>query len=347
MHIPDGFINPSIAMAMFVLSFVFLVWSWRKVQAAYSKSSTAVLAISSAFVFAAQMINYPIALGTSGHLVGGTFLAVLLGPYAGMLSMTIVLLMQALFFADGGLIAFGANVFNMAVIGALSFFVVRFLTRNSKGNGRFASSVFIASWLSVVLGALACALEIGFSSVFAGSGGVLVIVPSMLFWHTIIGIGEGAITGFIDCASTFQSLRLRRFPAHEADGETMRKKLLALILIIIFLSVFIPFASTSPGGLEKVAKTIGIEENTPVWRGLMFDYSLEAVRNPYVSTLIAGILGDLSCLIGFSGSRRSPNKEEQFFQRKQNLRKACSGVNALRHFSLSYWLFNKSCILPI
>jgi cobalt/nickel transport system permease protein len=194
MHIPDGFLNPSIAIVMFTVSIAFLAWSWKKVRATYSRSFTAVLGISSAFIFAAQMINYPIALGTSGHLVGGTFLAILLGPFAGMLSMTIVLLMQALFFADGGLMAFGANVFNMAVIGALSFYAVKLLNRNSTNPKRFASSIFVAAWLSVVVGALACAIEIGFSSVFTNAGGIMVTIPAMLFWHVIIGIGEGAIT---------------------------------------------------------------------------------------------------------------------------------------------------------
>ena len=192
MHIPDGLIidNPVVAVVMWIVSVGFLVWSWRKAKAAYSRSITALLAISSAFVFVAQMINFPIAFGTSGHLVGGTFLAVLLGPYAAMLSMTIVLLMQALFFADGGILAFGANVFNMAVVGGLSFFLIRLLTRNSHSNGRFVSSVFVASWVSVVLGAFVCALEI--SPAFAG--GVLVTVPSMLLFHALIGLGEGAIT---------------------------------------------------------------------------------------------------------------------------------------------------------
>ncbi len=179
---------------MFAVSIVILAWSWKKVQATYSRSFTAVLAISSAFVFAAQMINFPIAFGTSGHLVGGTFLAMLLGPYAAMMSMTIVLMMQAFFFADGGLLAFGANVFNMAIIGSLSFFIVKLANRNSNSPRRFASSVFLASWLSVVLGALACALEIGFSQVFANAGGIAVTVPSMLLYHVIIGVGEGAIT---------------------------------------------------------------------------------------------------------------------------------------------------------
>jgi cobalt/nickel transport system permease protein len=196
MHIPDGLINikdpadVTVAAVMWIVTIVFLAWSWKKAKATYSHSITALLAISSAFVFAAQMINFPIAFGTSGHLVGGTFLAVLLGPYAAMLSMTIVLLMQAFFFADGGIVAFGMNAFNMAVIGGLSFFLIKLLTRNSKRNGRFISSVFLVSWLSVMAGALFAALEV--SPAFAG--GIMVTVPSMLFYHAIIGLGEGAIT---------------------------------------------------------------------------------------------------------------------------------------------------------
>ena len=194
MHIPDGFINPEIAIVMFIVAIGFLVIAWKKVRQTYSSSFASVIGISSAFIFAAQMINYPIALGTSGHLVGGTFLAVLLGPWAGMLSMTIVLLMQALFFADGGLMAFGANAFNMAIIGALSFYVVKYMNRNPKSIKSFASSVFAASWLSVVVGAIACAVQIGLSSMFANAGGIAVTIPAMLSWHIIIGIGEGAIT---------------------------------------------------------------------------------------------------------------------------------------------------------
>ncbi len=194
MHIPDGFLSLTICALMYAISIGFLIWSWKKAKNAYSSSVTPMLAVSSAFVFAAQMINFPILFGTSGHLVGGTFLAVLLGPYAAILSMTIVLMMQALIFADGGLSTFGANVFNMAVIGGLSFFLVKALTRESKSNGRFFLSVFAASWLSMVLGALACGLQLGFSPLFSEAGGVIVTVPAILFWHIIIGLGEAAIT---------------------------------------------------------------------------------------------------------------------------------------------------------
>jgi cobalt/nickel transport system permease protein len=194
MHIFDGYIDLPTAVVMFAVSIVFLAVAWKKVKADYPQSFVALLAISSAFVFAAQMLNFPILLGTSGHLVGGTFLAILLGPWAGMLSMTIILLMQAFFFADGGVIAFGANVFNMAIIGALSYFVVRFLARSSKNPKRFAPSVFLASWLSVVIGSLAAGIEMGISPAYADAGGIAVTVPIMLFYHVFIGLGEGAIT---------------------------------------------------------------------------------------------------------------------------------------------------------
>jgi cobalt/nickel transport system permease protein len=206
MHIPDGFLSLTICALMYVLSIGFLVLSWKKAKNTYSNSVTPMLAVSSAFVFAAQMINFPILYGTSGHLVGGTFLSVLFGPYMAILGMTIVLMMQALIFADGGLSTFGANVFNMAIIGGLSYFIVKSFTRESKSSSRFFLSVFVASWISMVAGALACGLQIGFSPLFSEVGGVMVTVPAMLFWHILIGFGEAAITATL-------LTQLRRMPS--------------------------------------------------------------------------------------------------------------------------------------
>jgi len=207
MHIPDGLIitNEPLsivgAIGMWIISFIFLYWSWKKAKITYSKSITALLGISSAFIFAAQMINFPVIFGTSGHLVGGTFLAVLLGPYAAILGMTIVLIMQAVIFADGGILAFGANVFTMAIIGGLSFFLIKILMRNSSNKKRLVSSVFISSWLSVVLGAIVAGLLI--SPAFPG--GILTTVPAMLIYHALIGVGEGAITAVL--VSSLQTIQ--------------------------------------------------------------------------------------------------------------------------------------------
>jgi len=115
---------------------------------------------------------------------------VLLGPYAAILSMSIVLGMQAVFFADGGIIAFGMNLFNMAIIGGLSFFLIKLLTRNSQNPKRFTASVFISSWVSVVLGALITSFEVA----PAFTGGIAVTLPSMMLLYGVIGLGEGAIT---------------------------------------------------------------------------------------------------------------------------------------------------------
>jgi cobalt/nickel transport system permease protein len=196
MHIPDGLIITNEPMSilgaagMWMISIIFLYWSWKKAKIVYSHSITALLGVSSAFVFAAQMINFPVLFGSSGHLVGGSFLAILLGPYAAILGMTIVLLMQAVFFADGGILAFGANVFTMAIIGGMSFFLVKFIIRKSDSKSRFTVSVFVSSWISVVLGALFVGVMI--SPAF--TGGIMITVPSMIGYYAIIGIGEGVIT---------------------------------------------------------------------------------------------------------------------------------------------------------
>ncbi len=194
MHIPDGMLDPAIIIVMWAVATPFLVFAWKKTKNTYSNSIAATLAISSALIFVAQMINFPVTGGTSVHVLGGTLLAVILGPYPAMLSMTLVLLMQALIFADGGISALGANAFNMAVISGLSFFVVKLLTRNSTNNGRFTSSIFIVSWLSAILTALATGLEIGFSQTFANAGGIRLTVPSMISVYTIEGLVEAVIT---------------------------------------------------------------------------------------------------------------------------------------------------------
>jgi len=194
MHIPDGFLDPYLCILMYIVAFVSLTWAWKGVSRTFPRSFVPVIAVSSAFIFVGQMLNFPIVYGTSGHLVGGTFLAMLLGPHAAVISMSIVILIQAVFFADGGISTFGANIFNMAVIGGLSFYVVKLVSNTSSSQKRFALSVFMASWFTVVLGALATAVEIGISPMFAPVGGLMVTVPAMLFWHVIIGVGEAVIT---------------------------------------------------------------------------------------------------------------------------------------------------------
>lgn len=210
MHIPDGLLIPvnstthalniadtAVLVTTWVIVVPFLVFSWKKTKDAYSARFASTLAILSALVFVVQMLTFPIAGGTSVHILGGTLLAILLGPYAGMLSMTMVLGMQAFIFADGGLLAFGANALNMAVIGSLSFFLVKILAGKTGSRKRFAASVFTATITSATVTALLTGLEIGVSQAFAGSGGVMFTIPTMLGVYAIEGIVEGALTSFV------------------------------------------------------------------------------------------------------------------------------------------------------
>lgn len=150
------------------------------------------MGVTAAFIFAAQMLNFPIAGGTSGHFLGAVFSSVLLGPWAGLLIMTIVLIVQCLGFADGGLTAIGSNIFNMGIIGALGgytiFYALFTIFRKSR-KGLFIASA-VASWLSILMGASAAAIELAIS----GTSPLQIALPAMAGIHAIIGIGEAIIT---------------------------------------------------------------------------------------------------------------------------------------------------------
>lgn len=210
MHIPDGLLNPinpathsiniadtAVLAVSWAIVIPFLFYAWKKTKTTYSTSFASTLAVLSALVFVLQMLTFPVAGGTSVHVLGGTLIAIILGPYAGMLSMTLVLGMQAVFFADGGLLAFGANALNMAVVGSLSFFLVRILAGKSGGKERFAASVFIAAFASATLTAVLTGLEVGVSQTFAGSGGLALTVPTMLSVYAVEGLVEGVLTSVV------------------------------------------------------------------------------------------------------------------------------------------------------
>ncbi len=192
MHIPDGFLSHGINAATFVISAGACTYGVRKVNRTFGEREVPLMGVTAAFTFAAQMINFPVAGGTSGHFLGAVFSSVLLGPWAGLLIMTIVLIVQCLGFADGGLTAIGSNIFNMGVIGALGgytiFYALFTLFRKSRKGFFFALAV--ASWLSVVMGASAAAIELALS----GTSPLKIALPAMAGIHAIIGVGEAIIT---------------------------------------------------------------------------------------------------------------------------------------------------------
>jgi len=196
MHIPDGFLDIILSIVMFALAALFWIPSFYKANKNISERNIPLMAVLTAGVFAAQMLNFPIIGGTSGHLIGATLIAVFLGPYPAVVSMTIILLIQGLVFGDGGLTAFGANSFNMAIIAVFTGFIVYAAVRKYvQGEKGIITGVFIGSWISVLTAALACGLEIGVSSIFPY--GVEVTLPAMLFWHVIIAFGEAIISSTV------------------------------------------------------------------------------------------------------------------------------------------------------
>lgn len=205
MHIPDGVLEPKIIAALGAVSAGALALATKKVREEVGEEKVPLLGVTAAFIFAAQMLNFPVAVGTSGHLIGGVLAALLLGPWAGFLVISSVLILQALLFQDGGVLALSANIFNMALIGSLgAFYAFRLLNKVLK-NSQIA--IFLTSWLGVVVASLACAIELYFS----GLAGLIPLLVSMGSIHALIGIGEGLITtaivGFLQ--STRPDLLLR------------------------------------------------------------------------------------------------------------------------------------------
>jgi len=189
MHIPDGLMDVKTITSTWLFSIGFLSYGIKRLTSTLKDKLIPLMGVMSAFVFAAQMINYPIAGGTSGHFLGGILLAIILGPWAGLLSISIVLLIQCLIFQDGGLLALGANIFNMGIIGTLCsyyfFILIRKLLKNN-----ILLSASIAAWFSVVLASIFASLEISIS----GFSPLSITLPAMVGVHSIIGIGEGLIT---------------------------------------------------------------------------------------------------------------------------------------------------------
>ena len=199
MHIPDGFVDLKTAITTGVLSAGGVAASIYKIKKIFKAKVIVLMGMMAALIFALQMINFTIPGGTSGHLLGGALVVIALGPYAGVLVLTVVLIVQALVFMDGGVIAIGANVFNMAICGALSAFLIyMLLKRISKSKAMFYVAAAVASWFSVVVASSFAALELGISGTYA-MGATL---KAMVLVHMAIGVGEALITtaiiAFID-----------------------------------------------------------------------------------------------------------------------------------------------------
>ena len=203
MHLPDGFLDTKTWVAMDVAATAVAAVAVRRASKNLEEKQVPMMGIMAAFIFAAQMLNFPVLGGTSGHLLGGVLAAILLGPWAAALVMIAVFIVQALFFQDGGLLALGANVFNMGLIGTIGgYCLYRFIRLLVRGDKGILAGAGIAAWTTVVLGSVATAFELAVS----GTTPLKVVLPAMTAVHVVIGLGEAVITVMI---ITF-ILRVRR-----------------------------------------------------------------------------------------------------------------------------------------
>lgn len=192
LHIPDGFVSAPVAILGYTLSGVAVGLAVDRTNRRMGEKAAPLMGVLAAFIFAAQMINFPVAGGTSGHLLGGALAAILLGPWAAILVMTAVVGVQALIFQDGGIGALGVNVFNMGVLTALLGYAVYSLWSLLAGErpALLLAGVFAAGWLTVMAAAALTAVQLAVS----GTSTLGVALPAMLGVHALIGIGEGLIT---------------------------------------------------------------------------------------------------------------------------------------------------------
>lgn len=295
MHIPDGFLDLKTAVTAAALAAGGLGLALNQAKRELPPRRVPLLGLGAAFVFAAQMVNFPVAGGTSGHLIGGALVAALLGLPAAVIVLTTVLIAQCLLFADGGVTALGANVFNLAVVAPFAGLVVfRGVSRVLPGlRGQVAALAF-AGWCSTVAAALACAGQLAWS----GTVGWSLALPAMTGIHMIIGLGEGAISALVFAAVVRARPELvggpASNPAEAAAGGgrgIVRYGLLASLGVALFAA---PFACPWPDGLEAVAAKLGFEhaarEAAPA---PIPDYVFPWISNEGLATAVAGVVGAL------------------------------------------------------
>jgi cobalt/nickel transport system permease protein len=192
LHIPDGFLSNGVAVLCAIPAVIAVVYGLRRADETLDERRVPLLGVTAAFVFAAQMLNFPVAGGTSGHFLGAGLAAILLGPWVACLVMAVVITVQAFLFADGGITALGANVLNMGVVGALivGCMMVYAARQFRVRRGAFLGITAAGTWLAVMAGALATSFELALS----GTVPFATVAGAMLSVHALIGIGEAAIT---------------------------------------------------------------------------------------------------------------------------------------------------------
>lgn len=222
LHIPDGFLNAPVAVLFYVLTAAVLAVAIRRTNQTLDERTVPLMGVLAAFIFAAQMMNFPVAGGTSGHMLGGALAAILLGPWAAIIVMTVVVGVQALIFQDGGLAVLGANIFNMGILTAFVGYGVFRLAVLAGGAKRTVvlAGTFAAAWISVMVAAFATSADLALS----GTSEWSVVLPAMMGVHALIGVGEGLIS--VGAVAFIMASRpdLLRLPPSQPAPMTLRSE---------------------------------------------------------------------------------------------------------------------------
>ena len=309
MHVPDGFMNVTMSAATGIISFGTL-WAYiRSAKDLIADKFIALTGMMSALIFVLQMINFPIAAGTSGHLLGGALAVIVLGPRLGLICLSVVVIIQSLLFADGGLSALGVNVLNMAIVtSATSWFIVKYWIKFiGKNKTSIVSVSVLAGILSVVFSSIAFTIQYAIGGTISIPVGTVLL--AMVTTHFIIGFGEGIITALI--ITLLIRVRPDLIYAYErSDENTTKVSFYGLfIILILLLSLVTPFASSSPDGLESVAEEFGFTQTDGIVL-LLDDYGISAVNNDFISTVLSALLGVtvLAIMFNLIISRRKSGK---------------------------------------
>ncbi|MFJ2772082.1 energy-coupling factor ABC transporter permease [Streptomyces sp. NPDC087300] len=317
MHVPDGFINAPVSAAAGVVAAGAVAVSLKGARRELDEKTAPLAGLVAAFIFAVQMLNFPVAAGTSGHLLGGALAAILVGPYTGVLCVSVVLLMQGVLFADGGLTALGVNISDMAIVTTVvAYLVFRGLVKVLPKKRR---SITVASFAAALLSVPAAAVAFTFIYALGGTTDVSLgrVATAMVGVHVLIGIGEAAITALTVGAvvavrpdlvygarGLTAPLKLRvggelvDAPAAEpapAAARSTRKVWIAGIVTSLVLAGFVSFyASANPDGLEKVAHDKGIDKKAEEHASAdspLADYGVKDITDARLSGGLAGVIG--------------------------------------------------------
>jgi cobalt/nickel transport system permease protein len=305
MHIPDGFLSVTVSAILWVISIIVIAIALRRVGKDMDERKVPLMGVLAAAIYAGQMLNFTVAGGTSGHLMGAAIATILLGPWAAILVMTTVVSVQALIYQDGGLLVLGANIFNMGVVGvAVSYFAYRTVQQFAKGrNWGLYVGGFLAAWLSIEIASLAVGLQLAFS----GTSPANLAIPAMAAVHALIGIGEGLITiGALAFVNAVRPDLIRAGDEKPVGGAVVW---ITGLLIALALAVASPLASIHPDGLERVAEQQGFLESAqePLYE-IIPDYVFPGISNEALATILAGIVGTLlvfGVAIGIAWVRRA------------------------------------------